>query len=294
MEILSGLQRLKNRGAVIHKCMNEALTREPSDGLLQIGEAGTSDLLKRARSQGESFVLEIVLPICKLMVRNLDFVADVLSHLFDEIKNAGVSHSTVSTFTRQAVTLLAEEMINHCASRSDTESKAIQFQSGRTKSSSYTRTGTAFGSAAMSWYSWKAVTKLFTHCEMLGTHDCIQLLVQPLMEIANGSGTSGLTKTSDLEGFLMRLIRSLVAELPAISDNLLRYRALIQQVLLHYVKNHVGEKPCPPQDMARAGNTNPFSVSRGYCQAPTEWYDCKECRALTVFLAAPDRSEWRM
>ncbi|KAL8643640.1 MAG: hypothetical protein Q9226_008221, partial [Calogaya cf. arnoldii] len=45
--------------------------------------------------------------------------------------------------------------------------------------------------------------------------------------------------------------------------------------------------------LIRDGNKNKCYGNRGYHTGPTEWYDCRECKALNDFLAAPDRSEWR-
>ncbi|KAL8967454.1 MAG: hypothetical protein Q9183_002913 [Haloplaca sp. 2 TL-2023] len=288
-------ETIKQRDSAIQRCMNEALTKEPSNGILQTGKKGSSDLLKRARSQGESFVLEIAVPICGLVIKNMDFVVDILSQLFDEIKNAWISRSTVSTFARQVGTLLAEEMMNHCVSKSNDESKTDYlerdyFRPGRTEYSSYTMTEKAYGKTSMSWM---AIAEFLTHCEMLEIYDCIPTLMRPLIEIANGSGTSEWTRRSDLKGFLMLLIRSLVFKLPAVSHDLSRYQTLFQQVLHHYIKDYVGQKPSPPNSLSRAGNESAYSANRLFNKGPVAWYDCKECRALNEFLAAPDRFEWR-
>ncbi|KAL8869539.1 MAG: hypothetical protein Q9174_004199 [Haloplaca sp. 1 TL-2023] len=279
----------KDKEALVQKCMNEALIKEPKDGLLQVGAQSIHlTLLTRVRSQGESSVLEIVLPICKLVVRDMNFVADVLSQLFREIKNEWVSRSTVSTFARQVVPLLAEEMTNLYASTSSRQATAENVQP-RTQYPWYNAGRTAYGHMSMPH---GAIAKLFTHCEMLELHDSSSVLTRALLKIVNGSGTSEAIKTNDLYVFFMPLIRSLVAELPAVSNDLLRYRVLIHQVLYDHFKNHVGERPYPPQNLSRAGNTSSCSVGRGYHKAHIDWYDCKECRALNDFFTAPDRSEW--
>ncbi|KAL8754551.1 MAG: hypothetical protein Q9184_005076 [Pyrenodesmia sp. 2 TL-2023] len=45
--------------------------------------------------------------------------------------------------------------------------------------------------------------------------------------------------------------------------------------------------------MARGINAKKYTDSRTYYSGPREWYDCKICKELDDFLAAPDRWEWR-
>lgn len=284
------LEERKYKAAEIARCVSEALVREPRDGALQIGDGDHRFLLLKARSQGDKFLLDVVLPICKLVVRNMDFVASTVLQL-SEIKNSRTSRSTVSVFARDIITVLAQEMSDHCASKSAKESKTDHFQPRTTGISAYsmhTASETSYDSDLYKTsMSWKAITKLFCLCEMLEIVDRVPLLTRPLIQIAHASGMK------DLSQFLIPLLKSLASELPELSDSLSHYQNLFQQVLQYYIKDHVGEKPSPLQNLVRDGNRDKCYLSRGFYSHPTEWYDCKECTALNDFLAAPDRSEWR-
>ncbi|KAI4248017.1 MAG: hypothetical protein L6R42_009412, partial [Xanthoria sp. 1 TBL-2021] len=280
------LEKRKYKAAEIARCVSEALVREPRDGALQIGDGDHRFLLLKARSQGDNFLLDVVLPICK----NMDFVASTVLQL-SEIKNSRTSRSTVSVFARDIITVLAQEMSDHCASKSAKESKTDHFQPRTTGISAYsmhTASETSYDSDLYkTTMSWKAIIKLFCLCEMLEIVDCVPLLTQPLIQIAHASGMKEFSQ------FLIPLLKSLASELPEVSDSLSHYQNLFQQVLHYYIKDHVGEKPSPPENLVRDGNRDKCYVSRNFYINPTEWYDCKECTALNDFLAAPDRSEWR-
>ena len=274
-------EKRKYKSAEVARCLSGALVRKPQEGDLQLGEDDNRYLLSKARSQGDDFVLEVVLPICKLVVKDVDFVADTLSQL-SETKKSRTSRSTVLMFARDIITLLAQEMSDHCASRSGKESRINHFQPP--KYSLHTSYNSDLYKTSMSW---KAITKIFCLYKMLDIVDCVPLLTQPLIQIAHASGMNDLTQ------FLVPLIKSLASELPKLSNSLPHYQDLFQQVLNQYIKDQVGEKPSPPQNLVRGGNKEKCYVGHGYRSSSTEWYNCKECRALNEFLAAPDRSEWR-
>lgn len=283
-------EKRKYKAAEIARCLSEALVRKPQDGDLQVGEADNRCLILKARSQGDDFVLEVVLPICKLVVKNMDFVADTISQL-SENKKSRTSRSTVLVFARDIIAVLAQEMSDHCASKFGKESRTGHFQPIRTGRSIYSVYAASEDSYNSPLYktlmSWRAITKIFRLCEMLEIIDSVPLLTQPLIQIAHASGMNDLTQ------FLVPLLKSLASELPELSNSLPQYQNLFQQILQHYVKDQVGEKPSPPQNLVRDGNKDKCYVSGGFHSSPTEWYNCKECKALNDFLAAPDRSEWR-
>lgn len=274
-------EKRKYKSAEISRCLSEALVRKPQDGDLQLGEDDNRFLLSKARSQGDDFVLEVVLPICKLVVKSIDFVADTISQL-SETKKSRTSRSTVLIFARDIITVLAQEMSDHCASKSGKESRTDHFQ--RPKYSMHTSYNLDLYKTSMSW---KAITKKFCLCEMLDIVDLVQLLTRPLIQIAHASGMNDLTQ------FLVPLIRSLASELPKLSNSLPHYQNLFQQVLHQCIKDQVGEKPSPPQNLGRGGNKEKCYDSGGIYSTSTKRNECKDCRALNDFLAAPDRSEWR-
>ncbi|KAL8884708.1 MAG: hypothetical protein Q9215_007304 [Flavoplaca cf. flavocitrina] len=117
--------------------------------------------------------------------------------------------------------------------------------------------------------------------------NCVPVLIRPLIEIAHAPGTIDLTE------FLMPLISSLAQELPKNLASPSHYHSLFQQALHHYILDHVGQKPAPPQSLVREGNKDKCYASRGFRSNSSEWYDCRQCTALNDFLAASDRSEWR-
>lgn len=271
----------KYKSAEVARCLSEALVRKPQDGDLQLGEDDSRYLLSKARSQGDDFVLEVVLPICQLVVKDIDFVADTISQL-SEIKNSQMSRSNVLVFARDIITLLAQEMSDHCASKSGKESRIHDFQPPK-----YSLHTSYYSHLYKTSMSWKAITKIFCLCEMLDIVDRVPLLSRPLIQIAHASGMNDLTQ------FLVPLIKSLASELPKLSNSLPHYQNLFQQVLHHYIKDQIGEKPSPPQNLVRGGNMEKCYASGGIYRTSTEWYGCKDCKALNEFFAAPDRSEWR-
>ncbi|KAI4233530.1 MAG: hypothetical protein LQ349_004358 [Xanthoria aureola] len=274
-------EKRKYKSAEVARCLSEALVRKPPDGDLQLGEDDNRYLLSKARSQGDDFVLEVVLPICKLVVKNIDFVADTISQL-SETKKGRTSRSNVLVFARDIITLLAQEMSDHCASKSGKESRIHDFQPPK-----YSLHTSYYSHLYKTSMSWKAITKIFCLCEMLDIVDRVPLLTRPLIQIAHASGMNDLTH------FLVPLIKSLASELPKLSNSLPHYQDLFQQVLHHYIKDQVGEKPSPPQNLVRGGNKEKCYISGGLYSTSTERYECKDCKALNDFLAAPDRSEWR-
>ncbi|KAL8837568.1 MAG: hypothetical protein Q9176_005624 [Flavoplaca citrina] len=272
-------------------CMSDALLRKPNEGDLQVGDGDNEFLLLRARSQGNPFVLEVVLPICKLAIRSMDFVTDTVLNLAQDIDDQRLSHSTIQELIRDIVMALAQEISEHCGSKSMKDSKTDHFKPGKTEVSTYALHTASAVSYNPDLYktqmSWKAITKLLCLCEKLGTMNCVPVLIRPLIEIAHAPGTIDLTE------FLMPLISSLAQELPENLASPSHYHSLFQQALHHYILDHVGQKPAPPRSLVREGNKDKCYAIRGFRSNSSEWYDCRQCTALNDFLAASDRSEWR-
>ncbi|KAL9036192.1 MAG: hypothetical protein Q9180_004438 [Flavoplaca navasiana] len=272
-------------------CMSDALVQKPNEGDLQVGDGDNEFLLLRARSQGNPFVLGVVLPICKLAIRSMDFVTDTVLNLAQDIDDNRLSDSTIQELIRDIVFALAQEISEHCGSKSMKDSKTDHFQPGKTEVPTYalhTASGISYNpDLYKTQMSWKAITKLLCLCEKLGTTNCVPVLIRPLIEIAHAPGTIDLTE------FLMPLISSLAKELPENLASPSHYHNLFQQAIHHYILDHVGQKPAPPQSLVREGNKDKCYASRGFRSNSSEWYDCRECTALNDFLAASDRSEWR-
>ncbi|KAL9626801.1 MAG: hypothetical protein Q9204_007031 [Flavoplaca sp. TL-2023a] len=267
--------------------MSEALIQNPHNSPLQLRKGDTNRLVDEARSQGDAFLLNVVLPICKLVVRNMDFVADTISQLFEEIKSGWTSRSTISALARESMTTLGQEMSAHCVSRLHEEVKTKLFQPVAYERWELSRG--AYGSM-----SWPAIMKLFRLCEMLEITDCVHSLVKPVIEIARAPEMINVTWTSDFTLFLIPLIKSVASKLPVVPGNLSLYQTLFQQVLHFYLRHYVSEKPSPPQTFFQDGDRSKCYDSSGLLQDPTKRSECRVCAALNDFLAAPDRSEWRL
>lgn len=265
--------------------MFKALIQNPHSGPLKLQKGDTNRLVDIARSQGDAFVLDVVLPICKMVVRNMDFVADTISQLFEEIKSGWTSLSTVSALARESMTTLGQEMSAHCVWGPHKDVKTSLFQAV-----AYERGELPHGADGS--MSWAAIIKLFRLCEILEIIDGAHALITPVLEIARAAKMINITWTSDFTLFLIPLIKSVASELPAVPGNLSLYQTLFQQVLLHYLEDYVGEKPSPPQTSFQNGERSKCYDSPGPLQDPTR-SDCGHCAALNDFLAAPDRSEWR-
>ena len=279
-------EQRKCNAAKVRKCMSEALIQNPLNRPLQVRKGDTKRLVDKARSQGDAFVLDVVLPICKLVVRNMDFVADTISQLFEGIKSGWTSRSTISTLARESMTTLGQEMSAHCVSRSHEDFKTSRFQPV-----AYERWELSHGADGL--MSWPAITKLFRLCEMLEIIDCVHFLIKPVIEIARASEVINVTWTSDFTLFLIPLIKSVASKFPVVPGNLSLYQTLFQQVLHFYLRRYVSEKPSPPQTFFQDADRRKCYDSPGLVQKSTKRLDCGVCAALNDFLAAPDRSEWR-
>ena len=272
--------------ANIKRCLADALWQKPRNGTLEAGEVDHNLLVNEARSQGEWFVLDVIRPICKMTIRNMDFVARVLSNLLDRTNEKWLSRLTVQEFTRDTLTVLAREISDHLASKPLKESKTTFFQPAGTDHSCYFMHGISYSRGTYSRsMSWKALVKLLCYCEELELFDCVPMLLQPLIDMSQSAGSI------DLSSFLIPLLKALAVELPNIQQTLPHYHTLFQQVLQNYIIDWVGEKPLLQANWTRKGNEKDcYYCSYGDKMA---WEDCNLCKSLNEFLAAPDRYEWR-
>ena len=271
--------------ANIKRCLADALWQKPKNGILEAGKVDHNLLVNEARSQGESFVLDVIRPICKMTIRNTAFVARVLSNLLDGTNEKWLSRLTVQEFTRDTLTVLAREISDHLTSKPLKESKTAFFQPIGTDFSCYLMHGISYTIGTYSYsMSWEALVKLLCYCEKLELFDCVPMLLQPLIDLSQSAGSI------DLSSFLIPLLKALAVELPNIQQTLPHYHTLFQQVLQNYIIDCVGEKPLPQANSTwtRKGNEQDCSYSD-----KKTWKDCNLCKSLNEFLAAPDRYEWR-
>ena len=264
----------------IKRSLFAALAQKPKRGPLQVAGLSCDLLILEARSHGEPFILGTILPICNMAIRNVDFIADLVSKLHDET-DKWVSLSTVQQLTREILTTLAREISDHCSSRSSTTPRTWEFQPCTTDYGSYGAPGSSYDTKSN--LSRDALVKLFCHCEKLKLFDCVTMLIQPLLEISQAR------VKHDLSDFLIPLLKAIASEFSSIQNTIPHYQPLFQQVLKNYVRDFVGKKPLPLTNLTRKGNEkdcyDSYSRSRS-------WQDCKSCKDLNHFLAAPDRYEW--
>ena len=268
----------------LKRCLAESLAIEPSRGLLQITNGDDGLLIQTARSRGERSMSDFLLPLCKLVIRITDFVANICTALSKEASQQWLSAAIVRSFTGDIVNYLAREISDHCALQVVNESKTACFQP--TQESAY----------SMSWsldtyhrrLSWRAISTLLCLCEKLELYDPVSRLLQPIIEIARSAGVGDHTE------FLIPLLQHLSRDLAESRQSLKHYQSLFQEVLLSYIKDHVGPKPTPPKDWSRQKTKDACYGSLSHSTFSRNTRICYDCSALNDFLAAPDRSEWRL
>ena len=136
--------------------------------------------------------------------------------------------------------------------------------------------------------SWLAITTLLCLCEKLGLYDPVSKILHPIIEIARSAGVGDHTE------FLIPLLQSLSRDLAESRHSLKHYQSLFQEVLLSYIKDYVGLKPSPPKDWSRQKTKDTCYGSLSHSTFSRNNGICDDCSALNDFLAAPDRSEWRL
>ena len=266
----------------LQRCLDESLAK----GSLQIVDGDDSLLIETARSRGESFVSDVMLPISKLVIRNTDFIANICSMLFEEARQQWLSAAVVRTFVSNVVNVLARTISDHCALQAANESKTARFQP--TQSSAYSMSMLSIpGNVYHTCLSWRALSALLCLCEKLELYDAVPELLQPIVKIARSAGMGDHTE------FLIPLLKFLFHDLAVSQNSLQHYQTLFRDALLSLIKDYVGFKPTPPKDWSREKAKNKcyhpssnsiFERSQGICD---------DCSALNDFLVAPDRSEWR-
>ncbi len=271
----------------LKRCLAESLALGPSKGWLQITDGDDGLLIQTARSRGESFMSDVMLPLCKLVIRNTDFVANICTALSEEASQQWLSAATVRSFTGEIVDFLACEISDHCALRAANESKTACFQPTQDSAYSMSRPSISTNSYHQR-LSRRAITSLLCLCEKLELYDPVSKLLQPIIEIAHSAGVGDHTE------ILIPLLQSLSRDLVESRHSLKYYQSLFQEVLLSYVKDYVGLKPTPPKDWSRQKTKDTCYGSLSHSTFGRNNGICDDCSALNDFLAAPDRSEWRL
>lgn len=268
----------------LKRCLFESLAKKPSGGLLQITDGDDESLIQTARSREECFVSDAILPLCKLVIRSTDFIANICTMLSEEASQQWLSAATARSSTGEIVGFLARELSDHCALQAASDSKTVRFQP--TQISAYSMSWLSVSTKSYpKRLSWQAISTLLCLCEKLELYEHVPKLLQPIIEIARVAGVGDHTE------FLIPLVQSLSRDLAEIRHSLRYYQSLFQEVLLSYIYDYVGLKPTPPRDWSREGRCdcssrhNTFGRNDGICD---------DSSALNDFLAAPDRSEWRL
>lgn len=272
----------------LKRCLAESLAKRPSGGLLQITDGDDELLIQTARSRGESFVSDVILPLCKLVTRNTDFIANICTMLSEEASQQWLSAAIVRSFTGDIVNFLAREISDHCVLQAANESKTACFQPTQHSADSMSML-----SVSMDNYhkrlSWRAISTLLCLCEKLEMHDHVPKLLQPIIEIARSAGVGDHTE------FLIPLLQSLSRDRAESQHSVKHYQSLFQEVLLSYIKDYVGLKPTPPKDWTRQKTKDKCHGSWPHSAFGQNKNGlCEDCTALNAFLASPDRFEWRL
>lgn len=274
----------------LKRCLAESLAKTPSGGLLQVIDGDDRLLIETARSRGERFVSDVVLPLCKLVIRNTDFIANICTRLSEEASQQWLSAATVRSCTGDIVDVLAREISDRCALQAATESKTACFQP--TQQSAYSMSMLSISTDVYHTHhtrlSWRATSTLLCLCEKLELYDPVSKLLRPIIDIARSAGVGDHTE------FLIPLLQTLSCDLAQSQYSLKHYQSLFQEVLLSYIKNYVGRKPTPPKDWRREKTKDRSCGSLSYSASTRNNGICNDCSALNDFLAAPDRSEWRL
>ena len=261
---------------MVGRCLAQSLTQNPKDGSLFVGERDADALVLRARSHGESFVLDVMVPICKMVIGNMGFLASIISGLCIETDKDRLSLSTIQRFAAEVIELLGQEMCNHCASRGHKEPKCNDFQPP--EKSSYPA---IYQTEYKKPMSPQALTTLLRHCQKLELFESAAQLLLPLEHIAARPGMI------DHTNLLLPVLKSLPSEVVEDPTNLQRYQRLFQVVLLSYMRDYIKVKPSKPDNWTREKRQSRNSyTSYDNCS-------CLTCSELDDFLASPVKSEWR-
>ncbi len=85
-------------------------------------------LIQTARSHRETFVSDMILPLCKLVIRNTNFIANICAKLSKEASQHWLSAKIIRSFTGDIVEFLAHEISDRYTSQTANESKTAYFQ----------------------------------------------------------------------------------------------------------------------------------------------------------------------
>lgn len=271
----------------LKRCLAESLAKRPGRGLLQIMDGDDRLLIQTARAHGENFVFDVVSPLCKLVIRNTDFVANICTALSKEASQQWLSAAIVRSFTGDIVDFLAREISDGSALQAANESKTACFQPAQGSAHSMSMLSVSTDSYHKR-LSWRAISTLLCLCEKLELYDHIPRLIQPVIEIARSAGVGDQTE------FLIPLLQSLSDDLAESPHSLKHHQTLFQEILHSYIKDYVGLKPTPPKDWSRQKTKDRCYGSLSHSRFSRNNGICDDCSAFNDFLAAPDRSEWRL
>ena len=261
---------------MVGRCLAQSLTQSPKDGLLVVREPDADAFVLRARSHGESFVLDVMVPICKMVISNMDFLASVISGLCIEIDKNRLSLSTVQRFAAEVIELLGQKMCNHCASRRNKKPKCSDFQPP--EKSSYPA---IYQTEYKKPMSPQALTALLRHCKKLELFESAAQLLLPLEHIA------ARPSMIDHTNLLLPVLQSLPSEVVEDPTNLQHYQRLFQVVLLSYMRDYIKVKPSKSDNWTREKRQSRNTyTSYDNCS-------CSTCSEFDDFLASPVKSEWR-
>ena len=261
---------------MVGRCLAQSLTQSPNDGLLVVRETDADALVLRAHSHGESFVLDVMVPICKMVIGNMDFLASVISGLCIEVDKDRLSLSTVQRFAAKIIELLGQEMCNHCASRGNKEPKCSDFQPP--EKSLYPA---IYRTEYKKPMSPQTLTTLLRHCKKLELFESAAQLLLPLEHIAARPGMI------DHTNLLLPVLESLPSEVVEDPTSLQHYQRLFQVVLPAYIRDYIKVKPSKPDNWTRKKRQGRNTYSS--CNTCS----CLTCSELDDFLASPVKSEWR-
>jgi len=260
----------EQEATAIKRCLAESLSQRPRDGLLLVDNKDADALVLTSRLYGERFVSDVLMPVCKMVIANMDFIASLIPKLCKESQSGWLSRFTFRHFTAEVIDLLTQAIRDHCGSKGKDDPKAAGFQPS---------TASAYSSLYTNKYrrpmSLKVFITLLHQCGQLELFASVTQLLLPLREISSRSSMGDHTE------LLIPILESLSSEAINNPNTRQHYQVLFQEVLQSYVQKYISSKPPKPRDWTRKKRQN-RSCS------------CRDCSSLDNFLVAPDQSEWRL
>ncbi len=254
----------EQEATAIKRCLAESLSQRPRDGLLLVDDKDADALVLTSRLYGERFVSDVLMPVCKMVIANMDFIASLIPKLCKESQSGWLSRFTFRHFTAEVIDLLTQAIRDHCGSKGKDDPKAAGFQPS---------TASAYSSLYTNKYrrpmSPKVFITLLHQCGQLELFASVTQLLLPLREISSPSSMGDYTE------LLIPILESLSSEAINNPNTLQHYQVLFQEALQSYVQKYISSKPPKPRDWTRKKRQN-RSCS------------CRDCSSLDNFLVAPD------